>query len=44
MTWPARIGISASLVALFTLAAVLWLSYGEGVFVEHMLASLAGCF
>lgn len=44
MTWPAGIGISASAVALLTVAGVLWLRYGEDIFVERIFSTLAGCF
>lgn len=44
MTWPAVIGTTLVCVSLLVIGSVLWLRYGEGMFVEQMFASLAGCF
>ncbi|WP_367193837.1 hypothetical protein [Amorphus sp. 3PC139-8] len=44
MTKPVALGVSLLLVALLATAGVLWIGYGDDIFVEHMLATLAGCF
>jgi len=44
MTWPAIISTTLVCISLVVVASVLWLRYGEGMFVDQMLASLAGCF
>lgn len=44
MTKPAALGVSLVLVALLATAGVLWISFGDEIFVQHMLATLAGCF
>ena len=44
MTWPAIISTSLVCISLVVVSSVLWLRYGEGIFVDQMLASLAGCF
>jgi len=44
MTWPATIGTASIVAALAVITAVLWLRYGETLFVERLVATLAGCF
>tara|TARA_R110002020_G_scaffold133617_12_gene298121 strand:+ start:494 stop:628 length:135 start_codon:yes stop_codon:yes gene_type:complete len=44
MTWPAAISTALVCASLAVVSSVLWLRYGETLFVEQMLASLAGCF
>ena len=41
---PPVAGTAAVLSALIFAGAVLWLRFGDGVYVERILGAIAGCF
>lgn len=44
MSWPATIGTTSVIAALAVISAVLWLRYGETIFVGQMMSAIVGCF